>query len=43
MKGEIYRKFLEEKRKINTEAQYREYQIWHVILQPDRDLMAYVG
>ena len=32
---EIYRESLSWKRKINTEAQYREYQIWHVEVQEE--------
>ena len=34
---EIYRESLSWKRKINTEAQYREYQIWHVEVQEELD------
>ena len=34
---EIYRKSSSWKRKINTEAQYREYQIWHVEVQEELD------
>ena len=32
---EIYRESSSRKRKINTEAQYREYQIWHVEVQEE--------
>ena len=34
---EIYRESSRWKRKINTEAQYREYQIWHVEVQEELD------
>lgn len=34
---EIYRENSSWKRKINTEAQYREYQIWHVEVQEELD------
>ena len=34
---EIYRESSSRKRKINTEAQYREYQIWHVEMQEELD------
>lgn len=34
---EIYRESSSRKRKINTEAQYREYQIWHVEVQEELD------
>lgn len=34
---EIYRESSSWKRKINTEAQYREYQIWHVEVQEELD------
>ena len=34
---EIYRDSSSRKRKINTEAQYREYQIWHVEVQEELD------
>lgn len=34
---EIYRESSSRKRKISTEAQYREYQIWHVEVQEERD------
>ncbi len=34
---EIYRENLSRKRKISTEAQYREYQIWHVEVQEELD------
>lgn len=34
---EIYRESSSRKRKISTEAQYREYQIWHVEVQEELD------
>ena len=34
---EIYRESSSRKRKIKTEAQYREYQIWHVEVQEEQD------